>query len=783
MGLFFIVIFTLLSSVIIYQESSIRVGSEKITQKAINRAIYAFDFKGTPEDPDSKDKEELKQSVIKNLIEESVIRQEAKKRGISVSEEEVVERSKQQVKDYEQRPEIQKELTREGSESYLLKEKIKESIVGYGDGKYILIRFENNLGKDDAKYKEEKAEAKKYADDLYSRIKSGAITFEEAQKEVEAHSLFGKENFDKLGFSVIITGSFNQTVYENGVGIIRDPQFRSVISSTKPGNISAPSVLQVTLPEEAGGIGPIDGIYTIVKVNNFKGGETDNFEEWLVAKKDEYIKPTILESVTAFFKIPYAKAAWAGSCAGGLSTGSQYSGAGLFIQYYITAANGSFYALPRYVDAGGHGAWPTYGGGNVVLDSTSGNNFTWAGVSQSCNTAALTWENAPGHMEAAWIPYTAYLGYDHCGANPAIVLHCSCKDTYFADFGYAEWGGIKPENVYLEHAAYYHPNGANVTDVWWNPARSAHTFITSYLSNGITVSAYENPNIDPFYFNDIANGGTAGFNVYFRQKNNAPTPYTVSACSGSDCDNTFTVGTNNLTMVNLTAKATDPEGNNVAVQVAYRKTSATADTAWHHFGTLNPLTGVNVPGSFGTSSIPVAYSSSANNGVSGAKPATINTYGWSSIAADNLTPIAPQNTNVTFPALNLTTGTYEWAVRAVDTFSNYSGWVYGNFTVSVTPPTMPLSCTVTPSRGPVPLSVVVTVDNPIEGYLYNYDMDNDGNFEYLNRGSSATYVYPEPGYYNARVVIPGRTGEECCAVCTGSVTVTGSDSTGGEVAP
>lgn len=253
----------------------------------------------------------------------------------------------------------------------------------------------------------------------------------------------------------------------------------------------------------------------------------------------------------------------------------------------------------------------------------------------------------------------------------------------------------------------------------------------------------------------------------------------------------------------------------------------------------------------------------------------MNANGWKDVNASG-TPLSTQNTNVVFPAVYLESGTYAWAVRAMDEHIVYSTWVYGgNFTVSnllnatltATPSSgyddemdVPnvtlattvtgtvtgtttyqfdcfgdgtydftqtdngvttncgyttageyrpkvlvsrggytttatttitvigrprLSCSVTPQQGLSPLVVRVTL-SPLylpEGMSFDYDMNNDGVYEYKDRPSTVYYTYSTPGKYVIKVrASDGTFANTPCSPADINVT-SPSSGNGGEVSP
>jgi len=97
--------------------------------------------------------------------------------------------------------------------------------------------------------------------------------------------------------------------------------------------------------------------------------------------------------------------------------------------------------------------------------------------------------------------------------------------------------------------------------------------------------------------------------------------------------------------------------------------------------------------------------------------------------------------------------------------------------------TASLSCIVTPQIGLAPL--VVSVEANVTGISepnYNYDMDNDGSYEYTNRSTPIYYTYERGGSYTVKVAETTSGLEQICS--PEIVTVRSpSDSSGGEVAP
>ncbi len=525
------------------------VGNEKISETDLSRAIYALTLS---EENNKNVSSDLRKTVINKLTETSIIRQEAEKRNISVSDQEVLARAKKDNSDYDLRESSQKELMREAAKNNLLKEKLIDKLVTYSDGEFLLVRFDKYLGhnKNESKYLSEKAEAEKFALQLSNDIRSGTIDFAEAEARLIKHPLFGEQAFTNAGFSVLLTGELNKTAYQEGVGLLSDNAFRTIIADVSEGSVSEPKLLKVndSTNEE---VNSVDGIYVIAKVDKKYKGETADFTSWLEDKKAEYSKQKL------FGYLLNPQVAYAdnnhGSCNGGLVTSGSSNPAGYVIHMRYLDAVGNHYDLSgstTNVDA--------------YADDGSYSSYSWSGNTKSCGADSLVETSGTdsfpsNHTFTMNSNGNEYLGYDSCGGNGYGLL-CSCvsdtNDGYRFDPFVAGTHGLVTAGGHWHQATRWKANGTSDT----------------YTDEGGT-------SINPFKTRMITNGGTSAVALYYQANRPPVNSYGPSPVSGGTFSQEDTIIFRTYAM--------DPDGHNVNHHVAYAKSTDGGATygAWNYLET------------------------------------------------------------------------------------------------------------------------------------------------------------------------------------------------------
>lgn len=737
-----------------------RVGSEKITTSDLNRAIFGFDFRGTPEKPESAGSEAVKKQVLDKLIEQSIIRQEAAKRDISVDEKLVQKDATETLSDIRLRPMEQQEAVRDASRAKLLEEALKEKILGYKEGDYLLIRFDKYLdkGPESPEFLAEKKQAQKYALELSARLNENKITMEAAKKELEAHPLFGTDAFAKVGYQVLITGALNKNVYDLDLGMLKDQDFRSLVNSTNEGSLSEPRTLSVAKQGED--FPSVEGIIAIVKINKVFGGEASNFTEWLDSKKAEYTKNNEPWSarVLKFFRIETANAV--GSCTGGLVPTGSSSPAGLYVYLKYLSASGVQYDLSK---------------SQASISTTSNATYTWSGVTRQCSTDDIVDTRGSSTSFPNGFTFTTnssgneYLGYKSCGGN-GLALLCSCRSNYKVD----------PN-------AYSGDHGLTIPGGHWHGA-------TFYKANGDTVSFTNEGgrSINPFEFSSIDNGATAGVKLTYQ----AEIPNTLSlvlagggtgqvtttslSCSKTTASNN-TCSQNYLGSPNLTLTATASDGSTFS---HFRTNGVNYTSSTQLSVLMNSSKTVEV---WFNAPVAVTPSSTVNLSISPSGAGRVTASGGNF-------PFSNCQTSCTQSFVG--TGTLSLSVGVPNSTSyEFSGWTVAGAPVGSEPFTrsvsagstlsvvanfreviLPMTCTVTPESGLAPLVVKVSVTGGKGPFSFNL-----GDSTILgNRNTPIYYTYAQSGTYDIVVSDSQSTPFTCSARATVSKPSSGS---GGEVAP
>lgn len=314
-----------------------------------------------------------------------------------------------------------------------------------------------------------------------------------------------------------------------------------------------------------------------------------------------------------------------------------------------------------------------------------------------------------------------------------------------------------------------------------------------YTDVGSTGGLKMESRTDSYTYNITLNNGGRTFLRLDYRLNRKPTAHLVSSAYGTDTDGSYTIPSGQTAIpIVLTGKFGELDPETGSIQIMYKKST---DANWTSFGTNN---GAEDPNG--------SYTARANNINTSLSP-----WGWK-------TPNTAKNTNIPFPAVSLGSGTYSWAVRAIDQYQNYSGsWsAVGTFVISAAeqtsaclcsaepeatncvegstdmvhnsllcsfPATSTLGCSVAPESGLAPLVVsVTTTSTELSPLLFDYDMNSDGTYEYSGRPNIVYYTYSNPGTYTITVRHPDSGKTATCSPSPISVE-NPTDSDGGEVAP
>ncbi len=783
------------------------VGSEQVTKSDLNQAIYGLELKGTPDNPGTTVSDEFKQQLLDEQIERKILDQEAKKLNITVTAAETESKAIELVPDFNDRVSPEKAVIRNNAYYDLLKAKVTDVQISSAAGDYILVRFDKYLygvSANTDKYNTEKTEATRLANELYTKLSSGQITFDEAQKLLSENIILGQATWDALSYLPAVGGKFDKDAFNNQIGGLADKRIRDEILATAVNTVSQPKIITVDIPkdDDLESVGETkEGFYLISKTTAKTVTDYADYDAWLTAKLKQYMGNT---GVISSLLSPTPAYAAIGSCGGGLVTSGVHQYAGFWVRFIHYDASGASRRLP---DA------------QVKIESVDSGTFGTANYgTKSCKDDGVIKSSASPDLFYASRTFTANddgevrLGYTSCGGN-GYALSCSCvayKATFtFKGFGYDTVGG-----------------GGN-----WD-------YLKYYRVDG-TSQIHDN-NDNTFEFSKIANGDTAGMTVVY-QANRPPAVQLTSPACGSS----LAMGANS---VSLAYSITDADNDTVApvIQVD-KKPIASADSAYTsvlpdrtpavgeliNAANVVPysLTGlqagytyrwrVKAPDShmlaegvnatyseYCTFTVPsselkleltpklqtgqTTYTASLTATVTGtATGNTVYQFDCDANGTWDVTSPPTASTSYTTTACSYATaGTYRpnaqatrGGITAVD-----------SATVVATAPAASCRVSATPSTGLSPLVVRVTVTTtgslPANSYTYNMDSQSSSSIESTNltgKGTDLYYTYSNPGTY----VIKVTNGATICTAATstggvGSDTVTvgnPNSGNGGEVSP
>jgi len=172
----------------------------------------------------------------------------------------------------------------------------------------------------------------------------------------------------------------------------------------------------------------------------------------------------------------------------------------------------------------------------------------------------------------------------------------------------------------------------------------------------------------------------------------------------------YTTGTSNVASVQFQATGNSPKG--IGIRIIWRKKG---NSNWCNFATTNKSTpyGISVPCSHGSDS-------------------KLNIHGWKNVDTSGSIVLANSGTTITFPAVSLAPGTYEWSAQSI-TRDSAGDYYYGDppvwtavQTLTIKVPTYIVTATVNPSgSGSVSGSGTVNaggsknlVASPASGYKF-----------------------------------------------------------------
>lgn len=304
----------------------VMVGEEKIMQSDLEEKYFGIDLAGTSEDQEeslieSKGYDEDQNKYFMDLlVEESLIRQYADENGVSVTDEEAEASAKASIKDWDLLTDYQKEVTIRQHRNNLLREKTIENIVTWKKGKYIEIHFDKHFDISEALSDEEKAKLEKtreediqkdkeYADnlkdELYSDLKSGKITFEEAMEKVRNDKYIDYKNWD---FAVSDPGvTFDTLNSPEASNLLERAGFDEALRDTKKGELADPFILKLDYGDWQNNKEELkDSIWILLTVDDEYIGKTSSINQWFSDKKEEIGVTSYVDWYNSVEKISYA---------------------------------------------------------------------------------------------------------------------------------------------------------------------------------------------------------------------------------------------------------------------------------------------------------------------------------------------------------------------------------------------------------------------------------------------------------------------------------------------
>lgn len=414
-----IVLFLLSQKILFKSDPNILavVGNEKITQANLNEKIYSHDFVGSPASPSNVDIQTQKQ-YLQELIDNKVIEIEAGKYGIAVTDQEIDKEVRNRAAKYDQQTALQQAISKKSVKAALLREKLKDKILGWKEGSYIVVNYSKNFtsnmvgvsdeqrAKEDANRPQQMKEDTDYAttliNSIYADVKSGKITFEQGMEKAKNDPRFGIEAYKPS--MILQSDVFTKTDFmnHNKIFSIETHDIEDTIDKTAPGQISQPIALKVEVPvgKDYSKTESKNGMWVIFKVDKGEVTQADSFDEWMAQKKKE-LKVNILKKTLAWsdqrdtpLLINEAEAHFGSHGCDqtdhfGVNTGLGSSTAGLVVitQYYDSSGNGP-YLFNKNVNIFGHGGgivWTPYGAyasgpGNGAMAFNTGSAYGYSGT-------------------------------------------------------------------------------------------------------------------------------------------------------------------------------------------------------------------------------------------------------------------------------------------------------------------------------------------------------------------------------------------------------------------
>lgn len=550
------------------------VDDEKIIQKDLNEKIFLKYKTGTPENPEVNVSDEEKKELLGQLIEAKIINKEAHKRNISASEEEINNKL-ELFSSYKEKKEIWN-LLWEDAKITVLKEKIKDQVLGWREGKYLFARFDRNLpgeanpNVDKNKYNQDKEYARNFIEVIYNDLKNNKITFDQAINKTLADNYLGESVYHTF-----IAGFFTKEEFLEKTGVLQNEQIYKKVMETAEGQISNIEVGKVLTLE-----GEKEGFYFIVKVEKIGGNEALSWEEWLSGKKKEYNVKVYADYAKDLVKENVVLAVSSNECEKyeylGVNTGLANDWAGLVIRTYVLWSSSSMERINidniKIQNTNGTDGIARLGeircgedGCYVVQSSIRrfGERTFSSGSGYYCGSCRDNCAPSTSHSQTGYLVLGK--GYDNLKQGSSSGFR-SYGNRYVLDCTNDANGKPYMFKIVLPSTSTITKNGIN------------YLLTPKYMTkNGNTDNKYS------FTFNynsynssefNVSNGATLYIDVFYNP-NTAPIPVNNGIKVG---ENMFWANNSEIianfdgkATIQLVGYATDREGDNVRIRFRYRK--------------------------------------------------------------------------------------------------------------------------------------------------------------------------------------------------------------------
>lgn len=264
------------------------IQGKKLYAQAAGHKIYKEEVSELIGDSDGASEREAAEVLADKYLTEAM----AEERNISVSEEDLVRRYGEQIKNQKEGD----KFAYQNKVNQLYFDKLSAYNAGVYRGDLLVTHFSRYIPYESALLPEDKAgnpkignkaamaKDKKYAEDLitdlYNRIKSEEITFKEAAKIEKSDSVVGETEYPSLPHS----GSFDTSLASDG--LINSEFVKQQINEIAPGQISEPFAVKVSNSVDYDSF--IDSYFLVIKLDESSGGRDGiDFQQELEQAKDE----------------------------------------------------------------------------------------------------------------------------------------------------------------------------------------------------------------------------------------------------------------------------------------------------------------------------------------------------------------------------------------------------------------------------------------------------------------------------------------------------------------